>query len=312
MKLAVIMSTYNGSKYISEQLDSILSCNWPGKKIIYIRDDGSSDATAAILLDYARRYPENIKVELGQNLGPALSFLTKLTEIDGYDYYCFADQDDVWLEDKLLKAESCLSSLNERGTPALYCSRLQNVDHELKFLSMSPKLGELDLPNTLCEASVAGCTMFFNERLKHFVSMSLPVVQKYGVMMHDTWIVYIAGITGNIIADEHSYILYRQHENNVVGAKRSLFKKITSIRKNINASIYQNSIIDEAVKLEKLSFFDDYESSRAIVSKMRLLDSDILTRIKISLWGPFYRKTFFSNFTFKFMVILGLYKKHIK
>lgn len=89
----VVMSTYNGEKYLKEQIDSILSQEGVDVRL-YIRDDGSSDRTTDILASYQEH--KNVKIEKGNNLGFAKSFLTALDECDEADYYAFSDQDDVW------------------------------------------------------------------------------------------------------------------------------------------------------------------------------------------------------------------------
>lgn len=94
----VVMSTYNGEKYLKEQIDSILSQEGVDVRL-YIRDDGSSDRTTDILASYQEH--KNVKIEKGNNLGFAKSFLTALDECDEADYYAFSDQDDVWEKDKL-------------------------------------------------------------------------------------------------------------------------------------------------------------------------------------------------------------------
>lgn len=114
----VVMSTYNGEKYLKEQIDSILSQEGVDVRL-YIRDDGSSDRTTDILASYQEH--KNVKIEKGNNLGFAKSFLTALDECDEADYYAFSDQDDVWEKDKLSTAifnreTGAMSQLAESST----------------------------------------------------------------------------------------------------------------------------------------------------------------------------------------------------
>lgn len=126
----VVMSTYNGEKYLKEQIDSILSQEGVDVRL-YIRDDGSSDRTTDILASYQEH--KNVKIEKGNNLGFAKSFLTALDECDEADYYAFSDQDDVWEKDKLSTAIEILEE-ESQSTPLLYCSALQRVDENLNPL----------------------------------------------------------------------------------------------------------------------------------------------------------------------------------
>lgn len=98
---------------------------------LYIRDDGSSDRTTDILASYQEH--KNVKIEKGNNLGFAKSFLTALDECDEADYYAFSDQDDVWEKNKLSTAIEILEE-ESQSTPLLYCSALQRVDENLNPL----------------------------------------------------------------------------------------------------------------------------------------------------------------------------------
>ena len=102
MRIAVLMSSYNGEQYIKEQIDSILNQKGKFNIDIYVRDDGSFDNTIHILEDYQKK--GLIKFCGGENIGPAKSFLTLLALADGYDFYAFADQDDIWFENKIESA----------------------------------------------------------------------------------------------------------------------------------------------------------------------------------------------------------------
>ena len=100
--VSVLMSTYNGEKYIREQIESILN----QKKVkvhLLIRDDGSQDSTIEIVKEYANKYP-NVSVYAGKNIGIGNSFMELLRNAPEADYYAFADQDDVWLDGKLERA----------------------------------------------------------------------------------------------------------------------------------------------------------------------------------------------------------------
>ena len=101
-RVSVLMSTYNGEKYLHEQINSILGQQ--GVEIhLLIRDDGSSDGTVEICKEYAKKYNQ-ITFYQGENLGVGKSFLDLLKHAPDADYYSFADQDDVWLEDKIIRA----------------------------------------------------------------------------------------------------------------------------------------------------------------------------------------------------------------
>lgn len=162
----VVMSTYNGEKYLKEQIDSILSQEGVDVRL-YIRDDGSSDRTTDILASYQEH--KNVKIEKGNNLGFAKSFLTALDECDEADYYAFSDQDDVWEKDKLSTAIEILEE-ESQSTPLLYCSALQRVDENLNPLHVQSYHGlRINLPSMLTRGRLAGCTFVFNNTLRNLV-----------------------------------------------------------------------------------------------------------------------------------------------
>lgn len=224
-KVAVIMSTYNGEKYIIQQIESILH----QKKVeveLFIRDDGSSDGTLSILKKISR---SNIHVTSGNNIGACASFIVALENVsDDYDYYAFSDQDDIWDEVKLLAAINILDKFDD-NVPNLYYSNLNYVDNELNSLVRPKEKQCKDFRFSLVRSVFPGCTMVFNKR-------SLKLIKKYhpkSPIMHDQLIFQIvSGVNGNIYFDENSYINYRIHGNNVSDYKSSKTKRIKKLINN--------------------------------------------------------------------------------
>lgn len=221
-KVQVLISTYNGQEYISQQLDSIL--NQKGVEIhCLIRDDGSTDNTIKILRDYQRKY-RNIEVIEGVNLGYKKSFMELLYFSGEYDYYAFSDQDDVWKTEKILRAIEKLKKINDK-IPVMYFSNLIVTDQDLNEKGMLHNNRNV-IPETKVQALVQGfahgSTMVFNRDARNLILKYRPK-QEYA---HDFWIPLILKFLGEIIYDENSYILYRQHENNYFGSKSSLARTI--------------------------------------------------------------------------------------
>lgn len=218
--LQILMSTYNGVKYITEQLDSLLEqdCEKTGKAAfrIVIRDDGSSDGTQDILEEYAGRYPEKISWYQGENRGVIRSFFELLQKVETSDYYAFCDQDDYWMKNKMTRALEVLHTM-ERDGPALYCCRPKLVDQNLQPLESEIKrpLMRPGFRNAMIENIVTGCTAVFDQTLREMVAKELPEF----TVMHDWWLYLIATCFGEIYYDETPYICYRQHQGNVLGTK---------------------------------------------------------------------------------------------
>lgn len=205
------MSTYNGEKYIKEQLDSILSQTIPVS--IYVRDDGSSDSTKEILESYSQK--GLLQWYSGENLGPGKSFFDLVLKAPYADYYAFADQDDVWDNNKIDTGIKKLAQL-PANVPALYCSAFTPVDANLRLIVCNepPKRKILSLGNALLENIAPGCTYIFNRK-------ALEEFRKYKmeyITIHD-WDLYriVMALGGNVVYDDEPHILYRQHGNNAIG-----------------------------------------------------------------------------------------------
>ena len=126
------MSTYNGEKFLREQLNSLVTQKLKPDQI-FIRDDGSTDATMDIIKYYADSY-KFIKYYHGENLGAAKSFMELINKAEEADYYALCDQDDVWFEDKLQVAVNTLEAIRPNDIPLLYCSRFTLTDEKLNPL----------------------------------------------------------------------------------------------------------------------------------------------------------------------------------
>ena len=219
--VSVLMSSYNGEKYIDEQIDSIL-CQKDVEVELMIRDDGSSDNTISICQKYANRY-SNIKFYKGKNIGVGKSFMELLMKSITSDYYSFADQDDVWMDDKLKRAiEKIEAATKNEIKPTLYTSNQTLVDEKLIPYGMRFS-GEPrhDLLQEVSANKISGCTMVLNKKLRDILidSNYLPNDYFLNTRLHDTWIMLVANIMGSVIYDNESRLLYRQHDCNVVGAK---------------------------------------------------------------------------------------------
>ncbi len=222
MKIAVLMSTYNGEKYLKEQIESILSqkLNDDCKLTLFIRDDGSVDQTRDIIESYARQY-ENVTCvpyssPIHKGIKDSFMFLLKTAEEKGYDYYAFSDQDDVWMENKLAVAVDSLEShVNPKG--ALYYSNRYVVDKKLRVREKQHIRFYGDFTEILWGSKAAGNTMIFN----HILAEKILLCPTQMVVNHDTWVYRLAKCIGSdIYFDENAYIYYRQHANNVVGYSR--------------------------------------------------------------------------------------------
>lgn len=225
--VAICMATYNGERYVAEQIESILKQsyeNWA----LFIRDDGSKDRTVEIIREYADRYPQKVVViddptlRGGSSQKNFAAILKWVTSSYSFNYFMFSDQDDYWLD---FKIEKCMNAIqkqeNNRKMPVLVHTDLKVVDQDLNVLGESffeyraLDAGKKDLNHLLVQNNITGCTMLWNKALNDLIDLSSDAVA-----MHDWWIGLTAATFGAINVVEEPTILYRQHSANVVGATR--------------------------------------------------------------------------------------------
>lgn len=225
IKVDVLLATYNGSAYLSDQIDSILRQSHENWRII-IGDDGSSDDSWSIIEHYRQLHPECIACYRGEsNLGPAGNF-SRLLGLADADYVMFSDQDDVWLPDKISNTLRHLLNLegqHGKEAPLLVHTDAAVADVHLNIIDPSlwhyqntdPTRSELN--RVLTQNCATGCTMMINRAL---CERAYPVPD--GAIMHDWWMAMVAAAFGKISALQEATVLYRQHDANVYGARNFL------------------------------------------------------------------------------------------
>ncbi len=210
-KVTVLLSTYNGEKYVKDLIDSVLN-----QKLVditlCIRDDGSKDSTVNIIRDF---HDHRIKLVRGKNIGPQRSFIKLMKEAEKSDYYAYCDQDDIWYEDKLYRAVRKMEE-GKTDKPKLYISTYEVVDSGLKHIKKYDMNFErpLTMEETIIYRAPSACTMVFNERLMSILQRTNPSY----VRMHDFWTLLVAeAVNADIITDDHAGLKYRQHSQSTVG-----------------------------------------------------------------------------------------------
>ena len=244
----ILMAVYNGEPYLAEQLDSIIAQKFSDWELL-VSDDNSSDGSLAVVQDYCKQ-DSRIRIVLQDgHYGSAKSHFMALTKEADAPYVMYADQDDVWDQDKISLTLKELKASEKQGgvnPPLLVCTDLRLVDNNLKPLSPSlleysnMDASKLDFGYFLASCLVTGCTMMINRSL-------LLLLQKDcnedHIMMHDWWASLVASAFGKVIYLNTQTISYRQHGDNSVGAvKFSLDTAIKSLKQRAdveNAAITQ-------------------------------------------------------------------------
>ena len=257
MSCCVLMSTYNGSNFIKEQLDSIRDQNTCNDIEVLIRDDGSSDDTISLIKHYSEQFRMRITLYQGENRGPCGSFLELINKAPEAELYAFCDQDDVWLPGKIGSAEKALKHFSE---PALWISNFDVTDEKLKVIEEAAlEEPERDQFKALFYNNVPGCAMVFNRAL-------LFELRKLNIMhfrMHDILALCIALITGRVIYDSTPYIFYRQHAKNAVGKYSKKIKPLKWVKDKVGIIISNDSFNYATYSRRIIDVYGDILSSEA-------------------------------------------------
>lgn len=263
-KVIVLLSTYNGEHYIEEQIDSILNQKDVDVSLL-VRDDGSIDNTVLVLKHYVAENDNVILSDDTGNLGVGNSFMKLLSIAGDYDYYAFADQDDVWDEDKLISA---VKSIGQEEKPILYCCNQRNVDEDRNFLNV--RFLDSYRPPSLISAVFAnyyaGCAMVMNRELRNLLIQenNLPDEEFFKHRIHDAWVTCVALATGTIYYDKQPHMDFRRSGNNysdeyAPGSKTSYFKRYYGkLRRLRSGKLKKNGCSLTAAEL--IARFPDYLS----------------------------------------------------
>ena len=212
-KITVVMSAYNGSKYVEAQLDSIFQ--QVGVKVLcYVRDDGSTDDTLQVLKKYASTSGDLIICE-GENVGWERSFLLALKDAPQADYYAFADQDDIWFEDKLISGIKMLEKEGSKNKPCMYHCNKISVTEDLKPLAHQVRRTPrpLNRQNALIQEYAQGCSIIMNENARQLVTKYIPREK----IAHDYWCGLLCYLFGEVIYDNKPHFYHISHGNNASG-----------------------------------------------------------------------------------------------
>ena len=226
----VLLSTYNGAKYIQQQLDSLLAQTYTNM-VIYIRDDGSTDNTVSFILPYLSRKEKKIILienKGNQNIGYMKSFWLLLRESGNADYYAFCDQDDVWLPDKIEAGVRALSKKNP-SIPLLFSASFDYCDENLNFTGKAPILSTpIQLKDVLFYTPAFGFSILLNRTLRD-IALSAPGLEG---IPHDGWCQKIATAFGEFVYDPTPLTKYRRSSASVTYAGSNNLHYITKWLQN--------------------------------------------------------------------------------
>lgn len=279
----IIMSTFNGERFVEQQIKSLLNQTFPSQ--IIIRDDGSYDNTVNIIKKFADQhsnifiYQDDLKHKgLRESYLSLLNYAITLSP----DYICYADQDDLWFPDKTEKLLILMVAKETKDQPTLVFSDVKVVNENLNVIH--PSLSELQnlnnhdpitLKKLLFYCPALGCTIMLNKALSNLISQ----YAQYGKSInHDKWALVLSAIRGKIVYLPESTLLYRQHSSNTVGAMLGIKRKVFTL-KNINfLKVRYRTALIQANDIVELPFLT--KKDKQIIKKfIYLWNGNFLQRI---------------------------------
>ncbi len=293
--IAIIMATYNGEKYIAEQVESILNNNCQDF-VIHICDDGSTDATLEICEKYALEYPGMIEIHRNeQNLRVIKNMLSWTATIDS-KYYMFCDQDDYWNSDKIQKSYDFIKMIEQNypNKPVAIFTDAEVVNEKLETIHPSFQKHEmlssykLELGDLLMENKLLGCSVMFNKETQAILKRMDEIPCE--IRMHDWWIGLIGAAFGKVAYLDEPLLKYRQHGDNEVGSLGAL----GYIFSNLNKLTLQRELLYALFKQGEC-FLDMYRE---------LLKDNQINYLKE--FSSFYKKSWIVR---KYLMIKNGYRK---
>jgi glycosyltransferase involved in cell wall biosynthesis len=304
-KVAILLSTYNGEQFLTEQLRSILEQTHK-EWVLYWRDDGSNDGTVRLMRDFLAGPGHGRCVapeDGGTRLGVTHSYLALLRAAaeDGAEVLAFADQDDVWLPEKLSLGLAALGR-GPHSMPALYCARQILADRALRRIRLSATT-----PRTPCFAAAltqniaTGCTVILNRPAIQLVARS----HAPGASLHDWWCyLLVAGAGGRLVVDDTPVVLYRQHTGNFVGAPSSMPRRaLAALRRG--PGVFMNVFRQHVAALSEQSHLLSATARQQLHVVSRALESSPIRRLAALRIPGFCRQTWPETLLFRLWFMLG-------
>lgn len=293
LEVAVLLSTYNGSCHIIEQLESLARQKYKNFRV-YVRDDGSTDDTVQKLKEYEGLDLIIVDDSLG-NLGPAGSFMQLMSEVEA-DIYLFCDQDDYWLENKTESLVAALIDIDGlvQKTPTVVHSNVEIVDASLnsthRYFHTSNTARELVISHpqsTFLHNRVVGCSAAFNKSLRD-KCIQISTSDTKLIKMHDWWLYICAAYFGDIKYIDLPLVKYRQHGSNVSGfsSKNNLWKLLLKKNRFLKVSQSHATITNQTITFLRLYSPDLRPDQRKNIKKViSLLNKGLISHLKLHSMG---------------------------
>lgn len=293
IRVAILLSTFNGAAFLREQLDSVISQthqDW----VIYASDDGSSDSTLAILSEYQQTLnPGRLVIYSGPRKGFSANFLSLLKRPElKAAYYAYCDQDDIWESTKLERSVRWCQEIAP-NQPALFCGRTRLIDEAGKPIGYSPLFSAPpSFRNALVQSIAGGNTMLFNDATRELLMRTKEDDQ---IISHDWWTyLVVAGCGGIVHYESVPTIGYRQHDRNLIGSNSGFNDRVVRLKKLLAGTFKDwNDANLQAMRAIQGQLSNDSQQALALFAKAR--KSPLLKRLLLIFRSGVYRQTLLGN-----------------
>lgn len=303
-KTQILLSTYNGEGYLREQLDSILALEGAEDISLFIRDDGSTDQTRAILAEYEKH--ESIRVLYGENVGlnASMQILFENADRDCF-YFAYADQDDVWLKDKLSRAVRTLDACDPQ-TPVLYAARshLTDVNGNIIGETCLPKRSP-SFENAMVQNVCIGHTQVYNRPMLALLATHFHK----DMFVIDHWAYLLAAAFGEVVFDPSLVTLYRQHGKNAIGYGHTLLSKVKNRFRRARAGV-PGAHTRQLLALASLDDVTWKKGAREALDRFLSAKGSLPRRFAYLLRRGAFRQGFVENLGFRILFLFGAYNEN--
>jgi glycosyltransferase involved in cell wall biosynthesis len=224
-KVAILLCTYNGARFLPAQLSSFTDQTWRDW-LIFASDDGSKDATASILSQFQKTLsPGRVQIRSGPRRGFVINFLSLVCDpsIEA-EYYAYSDQDDIWEPEKLARALGILQQIPSH-IPAVFGSRTRLIDDDSREVGLSPLFSHKpNFRNALVQSIAGGNTMVLNAAAReHLIAGGV----RLDVPGHDWWTYLVTtAVGGQVHYEPTPLVKYRVHPGNIMGSNAGLLNHV--------------------------------------------------------------------------------------
>ncbi len=298
MKVKVLLSAYNGVRYIEEQIESILSQSYSDLELI-VRDDGSTDGTVDILKAYEQQ--NQIKLELGNNVGFVDSFFWLIEHAGEADYYFFSDQDDVWFPDKIRMALDKLKDA-DASKPVLYFSNYDFYDGDMNFIAHHEAKGnKLSFRNSIVDCVPLGFNSCFNKKAYELTIANMPRHSQG----HDWWMYMLCSGLGVVIYDDRATVKYRRHNANVSGEEVSFFQFQIWRFKKLFLNGYFGKIKEQIIEFEEFFGSQLSQDNQKILSLFTKRGFHPIVALKKVFYPGYFRQKPVDELFLRIIMLMG-------